>query len=348
MSVRKKYYIFYRSPWVFYVVKLIKGCESKRMKIALLFPGYGSQFVGMGKDLYDEYRIVQEYYEEASHVLSNNFVKLCFASSDAELSKLANAYTSLFLVGASTYAVLKEHGIEVDVVAGYNNGESTALFAASCFSFPDGLYLLNKFCSFYQEIVDEMDVDVLHIKGIATAQLESACAQLSDEEDKIFIAIYNTPTDHIVAGNRNKLSELQDMFNATGQAEYLSVEVGLHSELMNGVVDVFKSFLEKVDFKDLKIPLISCIDGNTVTLGADTKERFIKHINSSLEWFRVVRALADYDCIVIATPGNDLAAMIKEQYPEKMVMLIAKKIDIDTLKEMITVTHEKTGLIDGN
>ena len=70
------------------------------MKIALLFPGYGSQFVGMGKELYDEYRIVQEYFEEASHVLNNNFVKLCFASSDVELSKMVNAYTSLFLVGS--------------------------------------------------------------------------------------------------------------------------------------------------------------------------------------------------------------------------------------------------------
>src|SRR3990170_5846802 len=142
------------------------------MKIALLFPGYGSQFVGMGKELYDEYRIVQEYFEEASNCLNTNFVKLCFASSDVELGKMGNAYTSLFLVGSATYAVLKEHGIEPDVVAGYNNGESAALFAAGCFSLPDGLYLLNKFCSFYQEIVDEMEVDVLHVTGIATAQLE--------------------------------------------------------------------------------------------------------------------------------------------------------------------------------
>lgn len=152
------------------------------MKTALLFPGYGSQFVGMGKELYDEYRIVQEYFEEASHVLDINFVKLCFASSDSEISQLTNAYTSLFLIGACVSAVLKEQGITIDTVAGYNNGETTALFAAGCFSLPDGLYLLNKFCSFYQEIVDQMDVDALHITGIATAQLEKACLQVSDHE----------------------------------------------------------------------------------------------------------------------------------------------------------------------
>ena len=318
------------------------------MKIALLFPGFGSQFVGMGKELYDEYRIVQEYFEEASHVLNNNFVKLCFASSDAELSKMANAYTSLFLVGTATYALLKEHGIQPDVVAGYNNGESAALFAAGCFSFPDGLYLLNKFCSFYQEVVDEMEVDVIAVTGITTAQLENACKQVSNEEGKAFIAIYNSPMDHIVAGNRDQLAQIQDLFVDSGTIQYVGVEYGLHSSLMNGVVDLFKSFLEKVNFKDLKIPLISCIDGNVVTVGTDTKERFIRHINSPLDWSRVMRALVDYDCILVTIPGDDLCEMIKTHYPEKIIMSIAKKVDIDTLKEMIIIEHENTGLIDGN
>ncbi len=314
------------------------------MKIALLFPGYDSQFVGMGKELYDEYRIVQEYFEEASHVLNNNFVKLCFASSDVELSKLVNAYSSLFLIGASVYAVLKEHGIQPDIVAGYNNGESAALFAAGCFSFPDGLYLLNKFCSFYQEFIDTTDVDSMHIIGIATTQLEKACLQVGN----VFVAIYNGPTDHVVAGNRDQLSQIQDMFADSATINYRGPEVGMHSSLMDGVVDAFKPFLEKVDFKDLKIPLLSCIDGDVVTMGPDTKERFIRHINSPLEWSRVMRLLTDYDCIIIATPAGDLYDMIKNQYPEKTVVSIAKKEDIDTLKEMIIIEPENTGFIDGN
>lgn len=318
------------------------------MKVALLFPGYGSQFVGMGKELYDEYRIVQEYFEEASHVLDINFVKLCFASSDAEIGKLINAYTSLFLVGASVYAVLKEHDIPVDVVAGYNNGESTALFAAGCFSLPDGLYLLNKFCSFYEEVIDAMDVEAMHVTGITTAQLEKMCLQVNNQEGQAFVAIYNNPTDHIVAGNRDQLAKVQDSIDGMGMIDYLGAEVGLHSALMNGVVDKFKDFLEKVDFKDLKVPLISCIDGNIVTAGFDTKERFIRHINSPLEWFRATRTLAHYDCILITIPGGGLVDMIKEQYPEKIVMTVATKEDIEKIKEIINVKNENTGLNDGN
>jgi len=307
------------------------------MKIALLFPGYGSQFVGMGKELYDEYRIVQEYFEEASNCLNVNFVKLCFASSDIELGKMVNAYTSLFLVSSATYAVLKEHGIEPDVVAGYNNGESAALFAASCFSLPDGLYLLNKFCSFYQEMIDEMDVDALQVTGMPTAQLEAACKKVSDDHNKVFIAIYNNATDHIVAGNRESLEQLQSVIDDNGKMEYVGAEVGLHSSLMNHVVDVFKDYLEKVDFKDLKIPLLSCIDGSMVTIGAETKERFIRHIDSPLEFTRVMRALVDYDCILVTTPGDALSEMIKRHYPEKKVLSIAKKSDIDTLIHMMNM-----------
>src|SRR5438477_2021990 len=261
------------------------------MKTALLFPGYGSQFVGMGKELYDEYRVIQEYFEEASNCLDINFVKLCFASSDVELAKMVNAYTSLFLIGCSIYAVLKEHEIVPDIVAGYNNGETTALFAAGCFSLPDGLYLLNKFCSFYQECIDRNDFDALHISGIATQQLEDMCKKVSNDEHKVFIAIYNSPVDHIVTGNRQGLSQLQDMMSDAQEADYLSAEMGLHSSLMNEVVNLFKDYLEKVDFKDLKIPMISCIDGEIITLGTDVKARYIRHIDFPLDFVRAIKRL---------------------------------------------------------
>jgi len=318
------------------------------MKIALLFPGYGSQFVGMGKELYDEYRIVQEYFEEASNCLNNNFVKLCFASSDAELGKMVNAYTALFLLGSATYAVLKENGIEPDVVTGYNNGESAALFAAGCFSLPDGLYLLNKLCSFYQEALDGMDVDAIHITDVSTKQVENACERVSGVEGKAFIAFYNSPTDHVVVGNRNQLSEVKDSIAAPGVVEYVAVESGLHSELANPVVDQFKIYLEKVDFKDLRIPLISGIDGAMITSGDDTKERFIRHINSPLMLNSVMRMLTDYDCIIVASPGGQLVEMVKNHYPEKNVVSVAKKADIDTLKEMVKTEYKQAGSTDDN
>src|SRR5438045_2310441 len=165
------------------------------MKIGILFPGYGSQFVGMGKELYDESRIMQEYFEEAANCLNVNFVKLCFASSDAELAKMENAYPATFLVSCAIYALLKEEGIllhhggvnpellrregqvTADIVAGYNLGEYAALHAAGGISFPDGLYLLNKYAHFYEQALPALDVGILQITGISTRTLEKACAE---------------------------------------------------------------------------------------------------------------------------------------------------------------------------
>src|SRR3984957_20471227 len=110
------------------------------MKIAFLFPGYGSQFVGMGKELYDESRIIQEYFEEASNCLNINFVKLCFASSDAELGKVTNAYGSLFLTRSAIAALLNEQRTVPDVVAWHALGELSAICSMHGISLPDGLY----------------------------------------------------------------------------------------------------------------------------------------------------------------------------------------------------------------
>src|SRR5690349_16803857 len=100
------------------------------MKIGVVFPGYGSQYVGMGKEFYDHFRVVQEYFEEASNCLDANFVKLCFAASDQELSEITNAYTAIFLTEVALYGVLVEQGVKVDQVAGLCIGRYAALFAA--------------------------------------------------------------------------------------------------------------------------------------------------------------------------------------------------------------------------
>lgn len=114
-------------------------------KIGMIFPGYGSQFIGMGKELYDNSRIVQEYVEEASNCLNSNVVKLCFASSEAELRKPLNAATALFVTGGALSAVVKDMGIPLSIVSGFDYGLYSALHAAGCLNFPDGLYLLSKY-----------------------------------------------------------------------------------------------------------------------------------------------------------------------------------------------------------
>lgn len=323
------------------------------MKIALLFPGYGSQFVGMAKELYDESRIMQEYFEEACNCLNNNFIKLCFASSDAELCKMANAYPALFLVSSSLFALLKEEGIVPHVVAGHNLGEYSAIFAAQGINHPDGLYLLNKFATVYQEAAAAMDIGALHVKGLDTATLTALCMQASKDEDIVQIALYNTDHDHVVTGHSKAIALLKEQVNrqTDGKAVETSIEVGMHSALMEPVAQQLAMYLEKIDFKDLTIPLISGMDGNSITTGQEVRERVLSLLHKPVLWRAVMEQLHDADIIVEVGPGTALSTMVKNKYPDKIIMSVNKRADVEELKKVLGIGIEPpqpTESINGN
>lgn len=305
------------------------------MKVAFVFPGYGSQFVGMAKELYDDHRIVQEYFEEAANCLNENFVKLCFASSDAVLSKSGNAYVSLFLVGSALFDLVKTEIVKPDVVAGYNQGEYTALFAAGAMSFPDGLYLLTKYATFYEEALANMNVQVARIDGLSEKEVTKLCAQMSDGEHRVFIAVYYDETTHYVSGHtdvmarvRNHIDDLEGVTLSPA-----ALEIGLHSPLMQEVYDNFKIYLEKVDCKDLQIPCLSGPGGRVIGGCNEVKEYVSSHILGPIEWTGIVDSLEPYDCIIEIGPGTTLRDMLTVRYPDKKIYSVNNKEDVETLKE---------------
>jgi [acyl-carrier-protein] S-malonyltransferase len=307
------------------------------MKIVLLFPGYGSQFVGMAKELYDESRTIQEYFEEASNCLNVNFVKLCFASSDAELAKASNAYTSIFLTSCALQALLKEEGITPTMVAGYNLGEYAALFAADGISFPDGLYLLNKYAAFYEESLESMNIGALRIKNMSCKTLEALCKTLSQGEHEVHIACTLCDDEALVTGHVPALDALRVQIHDQPNIiiDQAPIEIGLHSSLMDPIVQNFTMYLEKVDFKDLTIPLIHNTDASIMTSGEHIKAHITELINKPIVWHDVMLAMADYDIILEVGPGTALSTMAKAKYPDKLICSINKRSDIVELKEKI-------------
>lgn len=313
------------------------------MKIGMLFPGYGSQYVGMAKELYDESRLVQEYFEEASNCLNTNFVKLCFASSESDLARMENAYTSLFLVSGAIYALLGQEGVKPSVVAGYNLGEYAAVFAAGGFTFPDGLYLLNKYAAFYQEELTGKEVAILRIGGVPTAIVEDLCFKATRGDIVASVAIYKSATENVVSGSADAVEQVRswvyDQF-PDAQLESLGLEVGLHSSLMENVVKNMTMYLEKVDFKDLTVPLLSGVDAQIIEKADDVKYHVINHLNHPSVWARVLERLADCEVLIEVGPGTKLSEMAKMLYPEKSIIAINKRSDIDVLKKIIEPTTQ--------
>lgn len=296
-------------------------------KIGMLFPGYGSQYVGMGKDLYDKSRIVQEYFEEASHCLDTNFVKLCFASSDNEISKITNAYTALFLTGVSTARAIQEAGIQIDLVAGHGLGEYSALCAAGGLSFPDGLYILNKLGKFYSAIIQNMQIKSIVISGVSAKVIEEIC------KDKAHVAIYETKLEHKISGDSivideiaKSLSSYSDnikIINATQQ------DKGFHTPLLNELVKQLTIYLTKIDFKDLKIPLITSINGKEAYSAQKIQDGIMGQITKPVYWNSVMKKFAEFDIIMVSAPVKMLIEEIESYYPKKQIIGISSMADIE-------------------
>lgn len=309
------------------------------MKIGMLFPGYGSQFVGMAKELYDHSRIVQEYFEQASHCLDINFVKLCFASSDAELSKIEHAYPSLFLVGAATAAIVQELGVPIQYVAGHGIGEYAALCAAGGINFPDGLYLLAKLSHFYNNMRQDLDVKSVLVNGLPAKKLEDICKKLSSSEACAQIAIYETKTAHIVTGHTQAVDAVAESAENNGARRVKEADAieGYHSSMLSEVLDQLKIYLTKVDFKDLRMPLISSVHGKEVVQGKKAQDMIMCQIIKPVYWTSVLKQFADADIIIVPAPSKTLVTEVKSYYPEKTVIGIETLSDIDELKKILNI-----------
>lgn len=314
------------------------------MKVVFLFPGYGSQFVGMGKGLYDDFRIVQEYFEEASNCLGHNFVKLCFAASEVELSRMELAYPSLFLVSSAIAHVLKEEGINPNAVAGYNVGEYAAIYAAHGFSFPDGLYLLSKYATFYHEIFGANRLRGIRISGLTNVEVNNVCQEVSDSNAAVYNVAQEQEMVHVIMGYGSIIDHLyaQEKAKPGVHVELVPMEFGGYSELMHSVSDQYKIYMEKVDFKDLEVPLYSAIDAKPVTLGWQVKERVIDQLTHKLRWYDILKKLHEYDCIVQIGPGNAMQKVVHALYPEKICVAINTKADIKSLKQIINSSIEES------
>ncbi len=312
------------------------------MKIGILFSGYGNQFVGMGKDLYDESRLVQEHFEQASSCLDINFVKLCFASSDADLAHVSNAYVALLLLNISLYTVLKESGVEPHLLAGHGVGEYAALWAAKSINLPDALYFLNKFATFYAEEIEKNSFGLLNVIGADDALLEELCAKVSTEKDFVTITIHNDLEDHVVAGTRIGVEafRLACTDHEGVECKDLDEGFGIHSKGMDEVQEKLKMYLPKIDFHNLETPMITCVDGVQIVSSEPAKMSLFRQINNPILWSQVLANFVGCDVIITIGPKDDLVPLVQKRYPEKKIFKLCSLADLEVIKEHLKSTTE--------
>ncbi len=310
------------------------------MKIGMIFPGYTSQFVGMGKELYDESRVMQEYFEEASHCSDINFIKLCFASSDIELAKMQHAYASLFLVSCGIYAHLAQLGIQPSVVAGYNIGQLAAFHAAKGITFPDGLYVLTKLTQFIQELEHFEHYALARVKGYDYTELKTLLPTIADQA---LIISYEADDQCVVSAPQKVMDALAERLNALPKVKVKPVPTafGLHSPIVATAIEQFTPYLQKVDFKDPIIPVIANSSAQLLTQGVQLRQEVLAEPQHPILWHQSMQQLRDCDVICTIGAAKDITQKLTEMYPDKQVFNILKPADVEQLQVMLAQSETK-------
>lgn len=321
---------------------------NRKKKIGILFPGQGTQFVGMGKELYDAERIVQEVFEEASLCLDINFVQLCFASSEKALKETINSQTAIFVLSAAIYKLLKEkYSIIPDLVAGHSLGEYTAIHAVGGINFPDALYLLNKRAVIMDRYIKEQNGGMLAILGFSEEKLRIICSQYDQPENNEHvaeIANYNSSTQIVVSGTVPELECVKgDVEIMRGKGIMLPVEGAFHSRLLREAENLFSKYLVKVDFKPLQVPLINNIMAQPVLSPVEIKLSLVRQTSSHIYWWQSMQFFKEMDIIIEVGPNDKFAKMLRREWPDKKIFSINNNQDIVKLFEALNAPDE-----DGN
>ncbi|MBE6282248.1 MAG: ACP S-malonyltransferase [Bacteroides sp.] len=284
---------------------------------AFVFPGQGAQFVGMGKDLYENNALAKELFEKANDILGYRITDIMFDGTDEDLRQTRVTQPAVFLHSVIS-ALCMGDDFQPEMTAGHSLGEFSALVAAGALSFEDGLKLVYARAMAMQKACEAQPSTMAAIIGLSDEQVEAICDEVTRQGEIVVAANYNCPGQIVISGTMEGIEKACELMKAAGAKRALPLKVGgaFHSPLMNPAKVELEKAIEETEFHTPKCPVYQNVDALPHTSAAEIKANLVAQLTASVRWTQTVKNMV-----------NDGANDFTECGPGAVLQGLIKKID---------------------
>ena len=308
------------------------------MKIAFIFPGQGSQYVGMAKEFIENFAESREVFETAGSVLGYDVAQLCLHGPAEKLNLTENTQPAILTTSIAILSVLEKKGLTAGAAAGHSLGEYTAITAAGGIGLRDAVGLVQKRGRYMQEAVPEGAGLMAAVLGMERAAVEKTCHEAA-KNGIVAPANYNSPGQIVIAGEKKAVENAMELAKAAGAKKVvpLAVSVPSHCIMMKQAGERLAGELDRISINDLRIPIVNNADARFLRAAAELRPSLIRQISSSLYWEDSINALTKdgFDTFIEIGPGKVLSGLVKRIAKDARVMNVEDLKSMDeTLKTL--------------
>ncbi len=304
------------------------------MKLGFAFPGQGSQYVGMGKDLYDNFPEAKRIYDEAEDYLKLPIKSLSFFGPEEELKKTFLTQPAVLVHSIAVFEILRNQGIYPEIAFGHSLGEYTALYCADVFDFPSVLKMVKRRGELMYKEGEKNPGTMAAIIGLSEEQVKEICEKV---EGVVVPANYNAFDQIVISGEVAAVKRAGEEAKKAGAAKVIPLPVSgaFHSPLLKSSGEEFKKFLEEFAFREPKIPVIMNKSGDIAPNATEIKNSLFEQLTSPVLFTKMVQKAKEkgYKKFLEVGPGKVLQGLIKRIDKEITVFSVGKKEEIEGLAE---------------